>query len=128
MPLFEESSQIVAFDIFHHHIRNLFLFAQIVNDANVRMVQRGRCPDDPVDFFVNVGKSGGLFQSVELDDLDRYGPPDHRIEGFVNGPYRTFPNLLDYFEAADRVFLFRHDFWSDNSPELYHMHAILHPQ
>src|SRR5262249_19058280 len=79
-----------------------------VNHADVGMVERGGGPDDTIDLLENIGKSGRFFERIKLDDLDRYGATNHRVERLVDRPYRALSDFLKNLKTTYRVLFFRH--------------------
>src|SRR5262249_38409221 len=104
----EHGIEILAIDKLHRHKGDLLFLAQIVNHADVGMVERGGGPDDTIDLLENIGKSGRVFERIKLDDLDRYGATNHRVERLVDRPYRAFSDFLKNLKTTYRVLFFRH--------------------
>ena len=80
--------QWLPFDELHDDERTIVIFADIVDGADVGMVERRDVPG-----FVDEPRSGDLLTGPLTQNLDRDGTLEHGVERTVDDPHRSGANF-----------------------------------
>jgi hypothetical protein len=86
-----------ASDMLHHDVVQSILLAEVVNCADVRMVQ-GR---SETRFTIETLQVCVFASEFRRQDFDDYGAAELRVGRFVDRALAACANLVGYFEAAE---------------------------
>src|SRR5262249_8391754 len=91
-------AQRVAFDEFHRQVRSALSFSNLVDGADVRMVQSG----DRAGFGENVGAGHRIVDSVDREKLQGNVAVQRQITRTIHDTHATLTQLCGYVIVSDR--------------------------